>query len=127
LSSGSSSSASSVPLGARLGGTPTTAHRLAPLARPFAWAALAGQLVFVLAWIVAGALEPGYSHVEQGISELAARDATNPWIVGAGIVVLGLSIAALAPGVLAVLPRRRATVLAAALFAPHSQDEGQRA
>jgi Protein of unknown function (DUF998) len=86
-------------------------------ARTFAWLALAGQLAFVISWIVAGALEPGYSHLEQGISELGASDARNPWIVNAGIVVLGLSIAALAPAMLAVLPRRRAALVAAGLFA----------
>jgi hypothetical protein len=87
------------------------------LARSLAWTALAGQLVFVASWVVAGALEPGFSHVEQGVSELGASDAANAWIVNAGIVVLGLSIAGLAPGVLAVLARRRATWVAASLFA----------
>jgi Protein of unknown function (DUF998) len=88
----------------------------ASFARPLAWTALAGQLLFIGSWIVAGALEPGYSHIEQGVSELAARDAQNPWIVSAGTVALGLSIAGLSLGLLAVLPRRRATRVAAALF-----------
>jgi hypothetical protein len=89
----------------------------ARLARVLAWLALAGQLVFTAAWIVGGALEPGYSHVERAVSELGAGNAQHPWIVNAGLVVLGLSIAALGPAVLTVLPRRRATRVAAALFA----------
>ena len=88
----------------------------ARLARVLAWAALAGQVLFIAAWIVGGALEPGYSHVEQAISELGASDATHPWIVNTGLVLFGLSIAALGPALLAVLPRRRATRVAMALF-----------
>ena len=72
--------------------------------------------MFIASWILAGALEPGYSHLEQAVSELGARDAARPWIANTGIVVLGISIAALAPALLAVLPRRRASTLAAILF-----------
>jgi hypothetical protein len=112
---GRSASASSVPVAGSLRGVATSRSPRA-LARPLAWTALAGQVVFVASWIVAGALEPGYSHVEQGISELGAADAEHPWIVNGGILVLGLSIAALGPAVLAVLERRRATRVAALLF-----------
>jgi hypothetical membrane protein len=112
-----SSYAPSAPLTAEVRDAGPAGSPAAPLARPLTWAALAGQLVFVASWIVAGALDPGYSHLEQGVSELGAGDAENAWIVNAGIVVLGLSIAALAPGLLAVLPRRRAALVAAALFA----------
>lgn len=86
------------------------------LARSFAWFALAGQLVFVASWIVAGGLDPGYSHADSGVSALAADDAEHPWIVNGGFVVLGLSIAALGPALLGVLRRRRASRVAAALF-----------
>src|SRR4051812_36274557 len=41
--------------------------------RRFVWIALAGQVLFVVSWIVGGALEPGYSHIEQGVSELGAH------------------------------------------------------
>jgi hypothetical protein len=85
-------------------------------AQALAWAALAGQLVFVAAWIVAGALEPHYSHVDQGVSELAARTAAHPLIVGAGIVVLGLAFAALGCALPRALPRRRAATIAGGLF-----------
>jgi hypothetical protein len=86
------------------------------LVRGLAWFALVGQAVFVASWIVAGALDPGYSHADSGVSTLAAEDAENPWIVNGGFVVLGLSIAALGPALAAVLPRRRASWAAAALF-----------
>ena len=85
--------------------------------RGLAWFALVGQAVFVASWIVAGALDPGYSHVDSGVSVLGADDAEHPWIVNGGFVVLGLSIAALGPALLGVLPRRRASRVAAGLFA----------
>lgn len=85
--------------------------------RSLAAFALLGQLLFVASWVVAGALEPGYSHVEEGVSGLGAADAERPWIANAGIVVMGLAIAALAPALRAVLPRRRASGIAAILFA----------
>ena len=87
-----------------------------PVIRRLAWLALAAQPVFVATWVVAGALQPGYSHLDSGVSALGARDAAHPWIVNTGIVLLGLSIAALGPCVIAVLPRRRAARVAAALF-----------
>jgi hypothetical protein len=85
--------------------------------RGLAWAAIAGQLAFVVAWVVAGALEPRYSHLREGVSALGAQDAAHPWIVNAGIVVLGLSVVALGIAVLRALPRRPAAVVALLLFA----------
>lgn len=84
--------------------------------RALAWFAIAAQFAFIAAWIVGGALEPGYSHVEQYISELGADDAAHPLLMNAGILVLGLGVAALGPALLATLPRRRAARVAAALF-----------
>ena len=84
--------------------------------RGLAWAALAGQVAFVASWIVAGALEPGYSHLREGVSALGAKDALHPWIVNTGIVVLGASVAALGMGVARVLPRRPARAVAPLLF-----------
>lgn len=86
------------------------------LARALAWFALAGQVVFIASWIVAGALDPGYSHLEQGVSALAATDAEHPWIVAAGLVVMGLSLAALGPALTPVLPSRPPTYAAAGSF-----------
>jgi hypothetical protein len=78
------------------------------------WLAFAGQAVFFASWIVAGALEPHYSHVESYVSELAARDAVHPWIETVGIVAFGCSLLALGAALPAALPRRRA--LAAVAF-----------
>ena len=85
--------------------------------RSLAWFAIAAQAAFVASWVVAGALAPGYSHSESGVSALAGRGMPHAWIVTAGLIVLGLSVAALAPGVVAVLPPRRAATMAALLFA----------
>jgi len=84
--------------------------------RTFAWFAIAAQFVFVAAWIVAGALEDGYSALDHHVSELGADGAANPAIMNVAIVGLGLGIAALAPALLRVLPRRRAAQVAAGLF-----------
>jgi uncharacterized protein DUF998 len=81
------------------------------------WVALAGQAVFIASWIVAGALEPGYSHLGDYVSSLGAKDAAHPWIVDTGIVALGASVVLLGVALLHVLPRRRAAAVAALLFA----------
>lgn len=85
-------------------------------ARSLAWGALAGQLAFIASWVVGGALQPGYSHLHAGVSRLGADDAAHPWIVNAGLLVLGLSIAALGPALRRVLPARRAATVAVSLF-----------
>lgn len=72
-----------------------------------AWLALAGQLLFVLAWLIAGTLESGYSHVHQYVTELGADTAERPWIVNGALVMLGLTFGALAVGARAALPRGR--------------------
>src|SRR3712207_4802166 len=84
--------------------------------RALAWFAIAGQVVFVAAWIVGGALEDGYSHLDHHVSELGADTAANPFLMNAAIVVFGLSLAALAPALLRTLPERRAAKVAAGLF-----------
>ena len=87
------------------------------LARRLSWVALAGQVLFVASWVIAGALEPGYSHLDAGVSVLSAGDAQHPWIVATGLVVMGLSLGALGPALLAVLRPRRARGVAAASLA----------
>jgi hypothetical protein len=82
-------------------------------ARLLVWAALAGQLAFVVTWIVAGALEPHYPAVDSYVSELGARNAAHPWIVNQGIVAFGLSWLALGIALRRALPRRRAGVVSA--------------
>jgi hypothetical protein len=64
--------------------------------RRLAFAAVAGQLAFVVAWVVAGALEPGYSAAEQAVSELAAGGARHPWILWLGLLLLSASDSAVA-------------------------------
>ena len=85
--------------------------------RALAAGAIAVQVVFVVAWIVAGALDPGYSHAREGVSALGGRDAEHPWIVNTAIFLFGLSFVALAVALRAVLPGRRARAVTVALFA----------
>jgi Protein of unknown function (DUF998) len=85
--------------------------------RTLAWAAIGAQVVFVAAWIVAGALQPGYSHAREGVSALGGQHAAHPWIVNGAIVVLGLSLLAIGIALRAVLPRRAAAQVTLALFA----------
>src|SRR3954454_6501781 len=84
--------------------------------RALVCAALAGQVVFIVAWVVAGALQADYSAVDQGVSELAARGASHPAIVTAGLVAFGASFAALGVALLGALPRGRAARVACGLF-----------
>ena len=86
------------------------------MTRTLALFAITAQVAFVISWIVAGALEPGYSHLERGVSGLAARDAEHAWIVTAGLVLLGLSLVAIGVAVRGVLLRGRAATIAAAGF-----------
>jgi hypothetical protein len=77
--------------------------------------AIAGQLAFVVAWAVAGSLQPGYSVADQTVSELAAGGAQNPWILWLGLLALALS-----DGSVALLLRERLGLpgrLPAAMFA----------
>lgn len=76
-----------------------------------AWFALAGQVVFVAAWLVAGALEEGYSHVEHHVSELGADTAEAPLIVNGALLLLGLTLVALAAGTWEALRRSRRTLV----------------
>jgi hypothetical protein len=76
------------------------------------WLAFAGQAIFFAAWIVAGALEPHYSHIDSYVSELAARTAVHPWIETIGLAAYGASLVALGFAVAAALPRRALLPLA---------------
>lgn len=87
--------------------------------RVAAWtlSAIALQAIFPIAWLVAGALDHGYSHDREYVSELAALGQPHRWIVTAGIVALGLSWLALALALRPALRDRRLGWLPAALFA----------
>jgi hypothetical protein len=84
--------------------------------RRLAWFAILGQVVFVVAWLVAGALEPDYNHARQYISELGAETAKNPWIVNTAIVLFGLTLASLGAGLWLALPRRGRRAVPALFF-----------
>ncbi len=65
-----------------------------------AWAVILAQVVFLVGWVLAGALEPHYSPVRQYISELGRDGAANPWIFatfvgiwGLGFIALGVALA----------------------------------
>jgi uncharacterized protein DUF998 len=81
-----------------------------------AWYAIAGQFVFVGAWLLSGGLQDHYSHLEQYVSELGASTMKAPWIVNAGLVVLGSTFIALAAGLRGALPRTRSSLVAISLF-----------
>src|SRR3954454_15097685 len=86
-------------------------------ARALAWTALSGLVAFLVAWIVAGIVEPRYSPFRRGFSELAARGAAHPWIAMAGTAALALAIAVVGLALRRLLPPGRATVAVAILFA----------
>jgi hypothetical protein len=77
-------------------------------ARALVWIAFAAQAIFFASWIVAGALEPHYSHIKSYVSELAASNAAHPWIEIIGLTAFGASLVALGAALPAGLPRRRA-------------------
>jgi hypothetical membrane protein len=66
------------------------APQVGSLERWLALGAVAGPLLFVLAFTVAGLLRPGYSPVDQAISDLGIDE--HGWIVNGSLVILGLSL-----------------------------------
>ncbi len=73
--------------------------------------AIAGPILFTVAWLVAWSVQDVYSPRREDISALAAIDAQHAWIMIAGIIALGLSLAALGLGLLgAIHDGRSATV-----------------
>ena len=50
------------------------------VARPAFVAAIIGPIQAVMGWIVAGSLWPGYDHITQTISDLAADDSPVKWV-----------------------------------------------
>lgn len=66
------------------------------ICRLLGWTGLAGAVVFVTLIVVGGLAYPGYSHVDQMISELGGVDATQPWIQNIGFVLFGLAVVGVA-------------------------------
>ena len=53
---------------------------------------IAGPVLFVAAWVLAGLLEPGYSPVEGAVSRLAAEGASTRPVMTAGLAGLALGM-----------------------------------
>jgi hypothetical membrane protein len=61
------------------------------LRRALAWAAIAGQALVTVAWVIAGMLQAGgYSVAEHDISDLGAVTADRPWLILTGQAVSGV-------------------------------------
>ena len=66
---------------------------------------IAGQLAWLAAVAVAGAVEPGYSELRDAVGFLGARNAAHPWIFWVAVTISGLSYLALAVALLIDGPR----------------------
>jgi hypothetical protein len=97
-------------------GWPAVPPALRPRLRALAVGAIATQVLFVASWLVAGALEPGYSHADDYVSELGAGSAAHPWIVDGGIGVWALGFFFVAGGLAIALRGRPWARVAPALF-----------
>jgi hypothetical protein len=84
--------------------------------RALAWFAIGAQALFVIGWIVVGALESGYSPVRSFVSELGRKGAAHPWIFDVSVTIWGLGFIALAAAGLPALRRRRWGPVVALLF-----------
>jgi hypothetical membrane protein len=81
------------------------------LRRVLGGCAVAGPVLFTVAWLVAWSVQDVYSPRREDISALAALDAQHAWIMIAGIIALGLGLIALGLGLLgAVQDGRSATI-----------------
>jgi hypothetical membrane protein len=72
------------------------APQVGSLERWLALGGVAGPLLFVLAFTVVGLLRPGYSPVDQAISDLGIDE--HAWIVNGSLIILGLSLVGFAVG-----------------------------
>lgn len=70
------------------------------------WAGLAGVVLYVAGWIVAGVARPGYAARDRAISELFELGAPwgSRWPLVAGLVLSGIALIAFAPALHRVLP-----------------------
>jgi hypothetical membrane protein len=67
------------------------------------WGGLVGPVLFVAAWLIGGALEPGYSPADDAISRLAAVGASMRPLLTAGLAAFALGMVAFASPVRARL------------------------
>jgi hypothetical protein len=73
-----------------------------------AFGGIAGPLVFTAAWVVSSARQPGHQVADVQLSGLAAEDATEPQIMMAGFVVLGVCSIGFGAALRSALGRRLA-------------------
>ena len=79
--------------------------------RVLGWCAIAGAVLFTVAWLIAWWAQDDYSPRREDISALAALDAQHAWIMIAGIIALGLGLVALGLGLVgAIRDGRSATI-----------------
>ncbi|HEY7934961.1 MAG TPA: DUF998 domain-containing protein [Solirubrobacteraceae bacterium] len=78
--------------------------------------AICAQVLFIAGWIIAGALEHGYSPVRMYVSELGRRGAAHPWIFDVSILVWGAGFVALGLALAVVLRTRPWALVAPGLF-----------
>ena len=81
------------------------------------WAGIVGPAFFIASWIASGLLRDGYDPVSQSISELAAIDTPDRWIVTSGMIVFGLSAIVFGGRMRHQLGRRAGAAMAIAGFA----------
>jgi len=74
------------------------------------WVAVVGPVGFTIAWIVAEAVQEGYSPRQDYLSELAALDAQHVWIMITGFLLFGAGAAALGVGLAGATTGRPARI-----------------
>ena len=81
------------------------------LRRVLGGCAVAGPVLFTVAWLVAWSVQDVYSARREDISALGALDAQHAWIMIAGIIALGLGLLALGLGLIGVIHGGRSTTV----------------
>jgi hypothetical membrane protein len=84
--------------------------------RLFGWCAVAGAVLFTVAWLIAWWVQDVYSPRREDISALAALDAQHPWIMIGGIIALGLGLVALGVGLGSAIDDGRSATVGSALL-----------
>ena len=79
-----------------------------------ALAGVAGPLVFTAAWIAASLRQTGHGALSVQLSDLAAPDARDPWIMIAGFLVLGGATVAFGQELASEVPRAAPRLIQAA-------------
>jgi hypothetical membrane protein len=74
------------------------------------WLAVLGPIAFTVAWIVSEVLQDGYSPQQDYISELAALDAQQAWIMITGFLLLGAGTVSLGAGLAGAVKGRPARI-----------------